>query len=188
VVAAESKTTATVVRMNECMDLSIANIALLIKLMHVRRYALPSSYAIMSIMQNPTPITIETTVHAPIEKVWQYWTEPQHIMQWNNASDDWHTPRATNDLREGGTFVARMEAKDGSMGFDFGGTYTKVMEHKQIDFTMGDGRKVSVLFDSHDDHTHITETFDAESKNPPEFQRQGWQAILDNFKKYTESH
>lgn len=133
------------------------------------------------------PITVETTVHAPIEKVWAFWTEPEHIMQWNSAQDDWHTPRATNDLREGGKFLSRMEAKDGSAGFDFEGTYTKVIEHRQIDYTMSDGRKVSTTFDSHDGHTHITETFDAESENSPEVQRQGWQSILDNFKNYTES-
>ncbi len=143
-------------------------------------------------MPTPSPITVETTVNAPIETVWDCWTKPEHITKWNSASDDWHTPKATNDLREGGTFTSRMEAKDGSMGFDFGGTYTTVVEHKEIGYTMGDGRKVSVVFDSHPStgsgkaHTHITETFDAESENSPEKQRQGWQAILDNFKKYAE--
>lgn len=131
---------------------------------------------------------METTVNAPIEKVWECWTTPEHIMQWNNASDDWHTPSATNDLREGGTFTCRMEAKDGSAGFDFGGKYTKVLEHKHIDYTMDDGRKVSITFDEHDGHTHITESFDPESENSVEVQQQGWQSILDNFKKYTESH
>ena len=138
-------------------------------------------------MTTLSPITVETTVDAPIEKVWELWTTPEHIMKWNSASDDWHTPSATNDLREGGTFTARMEAKDKSFGFDFGGTYTKVIEHRQIDYTMGDGRKVSIMFDSHGGHTHITETFDPESENSPEMQRAGWQAIMDNFKKYAES-
>ena len=135
-----------------------------------------------------TPITVETTVDAPIETVWKCWTEPEHIMQWNSASDDWHTPSATNDLREGGMFTARMEAKDQSVGFDFGGTYTTVIEHKQIDYTMSDGRKVSITFDEHDGHTHVSETFDAESENSLEMQRSGWQAILDNFKKHVEGH
>jgi uncharacterized protein YndB with AHSA1/START domain len=139
-------------------------------------------------MSDKTVITVETTVDAPIETVWECWTAPEHIMQWNNASDDWHTPSATNDLRDGGEFTARMEAKDGSVGFDFGGTYTKVIEHKQIDYTMGDGRKVSVTFDSHGGHAHITEKFDAESENSVEMQQQGWQAILDNCKKHVESH
>lgn len=134
-----------------------------------------------------SPITIETSVDAPIETVWRYWTEPEHIMQWNSASPDWHTPSATNDLREGGSFTSRMEAKDGSMGFDFGGTYTKVVEHKEIAYTMGDGRKVSVSFDGHGGHTHISETFDPESQNSVEMQRAGWQSILDNFKSYVEA-
>jgi uncharacterized protein YndB with AHSA1/START domain len=139
-------------------------------------------------MANPTPITVETTINAPIETVWECWTEPEHVTQWNHASDDWHSPRGTNDLREGGEFSFRMEAKDGSAGFDFGGKYTKIVEHKQIDYTMDDGRKVTITFDSHGGHTHITETFDPESENPSEMQRQGWQAILDNFKAHAESH
>lgn len=139
-------------------------------------------------MTTLTPITVETTVNAPIAKVWEYWTEPEHITQWNTASDDWHTPSATNDLREGGSFTARMEAKDGSFGFDFGGTYTKVTKHAQIDYTMGDSRKVSVTFEDQEGKTHITETFDPETQNSPEMQRQGWQAIMDNFKKHVESH
>lgn len=139
-------------------------------------------------MADTTPITVETTVNAPIEKVWAYWTEPEHIKKWNSASDDWHTPKAENDLREGGSFSSRMEAKDGSMGFDFGGTYTTVMNKKEIAYTMGDDRKVSVTFDGHGDHTHIVESFDAESENSPEMQKAGWQSILDNFKKYTEEN
>lgn len=137
-------------------------------------------------MPDKTLITVETTVHAPAAKVWTCWTESTHIMQWNNASDDWHTPTATNDLREGGTFTCGMEAKDGSMGFDFGGTYSKVVPHEHIAYTMGDGRKVTVQFEDKGGETHITETFEAESQNSVDMQRGGWQAILDNFKKYTE--
>ena len=133
-------------------------------------------------------ITVETTVHAPVDKAWHCWTAPECITQWNAASDDWHSPSASNDLREGGTFTARMEAKDGSAGFDFGGTYTKVVEHEQIDYTMDDGRTVSVAFDGHGDHTHVVETFDAETENSEELQRQGWQSILENFKKHVEAH
>jgi uncharacterized protein YndB with AHSA1/START domain len=139
-------------------------------------------------MTNQSPITVETTVNAPIEQVWECWNTPEHVMQWNNASDDWHTPSGKNDLREGGTFVYRMEAKDKSFGFDFGGTYSKVEELKQIEYAMDDGRKVSITFDGHGGHTHVTEIFDAESENPAEMQRSGWQAILDNFKRHAESH
>ncbi len=138
-------------------------------------------------MPHHSPITVETTVDAPIETVWDCWTNPDHVMNWNHASDDWHSPKGTNDLREGGKFVFRMEAKDQSVGFDFGGTYTKVVEHKEIEYVMDDNRKVSVTFDGHGGHTHVTETFDAESENSPEMQRAGWQSILDNFKRYTES-
>ncbi len=133
-------------------------------------------------------ITVDVTVQAPVAKTWKYLTEPEHITQWNNASDDWHTPSATNDLREGGKFTCRMEAKDGSAGFDFGGTYSKVIPLKHIAYTMDDGRTVMVQFEDRGGETHITEAFDAESENPVEMQREGWQAILDNFKKYTESH
>lgn len=134
------------------------------------------------------PITVQTTVDAPIETVWECWTVPSHVTQWNHASDDWHSPIGTNDLREGGTFSYRMEAKDKSAGFDFGGTYTKVVDKRQIDFTMTDGRTVHITFEQKDGKTRIAETFDPESENPPEMQRQGWQAILDNFKKHAEGH
>ena len=134
-----------------------------------------------------TQITIETTVQAPVEKVWDRWTLPEHITKWNAASDDWHTPHATNDVRPGGTFTSRMEAKDGSVGFDFGGTYDDVQKHKHISYTMGDGRRVSVEFDAQGDSTKIVETFDAESQNSVELQRSGWQSILDNFKRYAEA-
>ena len=133
-------------------------------------------------------ITIETTVHAPVEKVWSCWTEPEHIMQWNAASPDWHTPRATNDLREGGKFTSRMEAKDGSAGFDFEGVYSKVEPLAHIVYAMSDGRAVDVRFEARGDDTHVIESFDPESENSLEMQRQGWQSILDNFKKHTEAH
>ncbi len=139
-------------------------------------------------MPDKSFITIETTVKAPADKVWKYWTEPTHIMQWNNASPDWHTPSATSDLKAGGKFSSRMEAKDGSMGFDFGGTFTTVIPSKKLDYILGDGRTVSITFEDQGDKTHITETFEAETQNAPEMQRQGWQSILDNFKKYTEAH
>ena len=135
---------------------------------------------------NKTIITIETTVNAPVAKVWESWSKPEHITKWNAASDDWHTPRAENDLRVGGKFSARMEAKDGSFGFDFGGVYDDVKEHELIEYTIGDGRKVKVHFDGNGNTTHVTESFEAESTNSIEMQRGGWQSILDNFKKYTE--
>lgn len=137
-------------------------------------------------MENATKVTVEATVKAPVEKVWEYWTTPLHIMQWNSASEDWHTPSATNDLRTGGSFTCRMEAKDGSFGFDFGGTYDEVIPDKHISYTMSDGRKVTVDFTAGSDGTHVSETFDAESENPVDMQRAGWQAILDNFKRHTE--
>lgn len=136
--------------------------------------------------QNKTVITVESIIDAPVEKVWEYWTRLQHITKWNNASDDWHTPRAENDLRVGGSFVSRMEAKDGSMGFDFGGTYDAVKPNEYIEYTIADGRKVKVNFTSTGNKTIVVENFEAEDENPIELQRGGWQAILDNFKKYTE--
>ena len=137
---------------------------------------------------NRTSVTVEANVNAPVEKVWAMWSEPRHIMNWNSASEDWHTPRAENDLRTGGTFSSRMEAKDGSFGFDFGGVYDEVVPNKTIAYTMGDGRKVNVRFTSEGNITKVTETFDAEETNPVEMQRGGWQAILDNFKKYAETN
>lgn len=136
---------------------------------------------------NQQIITIETTVNAPVEKVWEYWSKPEHVTKWNQASDDWHTTRGENDLRKGGKFSFRMEAKDGSFGFDFGGTYDDVQLNKYIEYTLGDGRKVQVYFEGNGNKTHIKESFEAESMNSIEMQRTGWQAILDNFKKYTES-
>ncbi|MDW7672075.1 MAG: SRPBCC family protein [Bacillota bacterium] len=133
-----------------------------------------------------TKITVKTTVNAPVEKVWMSWTEPEHITQWNNASDDWHTPFAENALSVGGKFLYRMEAKDGSFGFDFTGTYNEVQPQRSIAYTLDDGREVDVTFVSDGNSTNIVETFEAESQNSIEMQQQGWQAILDHFKKYTE--
>ena len=141
----------------------------------------------METTTNATKITVETIVNAPVEKVWKAWNEPQHITKWCAASDDWHAPKAENDLRTGGTFSTRMEAKDGSFGFDFGGVYDNVKKNELIEYTMGDGRKVYVTFSPSGDKTKVVETFDAESTNPVEMQRGGWQAILDNFKKYAET-
>ena len=137
--------------------------------------------------QEKTVVTIETTVNAPVEKVWEYWTKPEHITKWNHASDDWHSPRAENDLRTGGKFSARMEAKDGSMGFDFAGVYDEVRNNEYIEYTMGDDRKVKVTFTPQGNATKVVESFEAENTHSIEMQRGGWQAILDNFKKYTEA-
>jgi uncharacterized protein YndB with AHSA1/START domain len=136
--------------------------------------------------QETTVITVQTTVNAPVGKVWEYWTNPEHLKKWNTASDDWHTTKAENDLRKGGSFSARMEAKDGSFGFDFSGIYDDVITNEYIEYTLGDGRKVKVYFNEVDSATTITEEFDAENENPVEMQRGGWQAILDNFRKYAE--
>jgi len=135
-----------------------------------------------------TRITVQAIVKAPVEKVWKYWNEPEHITHWSFASNDWHAPSATNDLRPGGKLIVRMEAKDGSAGFDFGGTYDVVKEHEEISFTMGDGRRVDIVFTAQGDETKITETFDAENTYPLEFQQAGWQSILDNFKRHAEQH
>jgi len=135
-----------------------------------------------------TTITVENTVNAPVEKVWELWTGAKHITKWNNASDDWHTTHAENDLRPGGSFLSRMEAKDGSFGFDFGGIYDEVNPNKLIVYTLGDGRRVKVTFSPSENKTKIVETFEAENTNSIELQKGGWQAILDNFKKYAESN
>lgn len=134
-----------------------------------------------------TTITVETLINAPIEKVWVSWTEPKHITKWNQASEDWHSPYAENDLRTGGKFKTIMAAKDGSMSFDFEGVYTNVQQHKLIEYAMADGRKVSVVFSQNGNQTKVVETFDPESENPIEMQRGGWQAILDSFKNYAET-
>jgi uncharacterized protein YndB with AHSA1/START domain len=137
-------------------------------------------------MDKKPVVIIETTVNAPVGKVWDTWTTPEHITKWNSASPDWHTTSSTNDVREGGKFSCRMEAKDGSMGFEFGGSYDVVREKAYLEYTLGDGRKVEVIFSPFGDTTRVTESFEAEGQNPVEMQRVGWQAILDNFKKYTE--
>ena len=132
-------------------------------------------------------ITIETLVNAPLDAVWSAWNEPEDIKRWNSAQDDWHTTRSTVDLRTGGTFMSRMEAKDGSVGFDFEGTYTRVDPKRLIEYRMSDGREVRVEFEELSGGVQVTETFDAETENSPELQRQGWQAILDNFARYVEA-
>lgn len=131
-------------------------------------------------------VTVSTLVNAPLETVWEYWTKPEHIQNWNAASPDWHTPHATNDLRVGGKFQSRMEAKDKSAGFDFEGIYTEVMPQEKITYAMEDGRKVEVLFETTEEGVRVTETFDIEQLNSADMQRAGWQSILDNFKTYTE--
>jgi uncharacterized protein YndB with AHSA1/START domain len=133
-------------------------------------------------------ITVEALVKAPVEKVWKFWSEPKHITQWCAASDDWHAPYADNDLRKDGKFKTTMAAKDGSVSFDFEGVYTNVQPNRLIEYAMSDGRKVSITFTEVGNETKVTETFDAEDTNPIEMQRGGWQAILDNFKKHTESN
>ena len=132
-------------------------------------------------------ITVETLVNAAPGKVWKAWNNPADIKQWNTAQDDWHTTQSTVDLREGGKFMARMEAKDGSAGFDFEGTYTRVVPNTLIEYRMSDGREVRVEFAERDGGVVVKETFDAETENPPALQRQGWQAILDNFRRHVES-
>ncbi len=138
-------------------------------------------------MENNPKITIEAVIDAPIEKIWEYWTKPEHIVNWCNASEDWCAPSAINDLRVGGTFVTRMEAKDKSAGFDFGGKYDLVKKNENIEYTMDDGRKVKIEFIKQDNKTKVIETFDAETENSLEMQKNGWQSILNNFKKYTEN-
>lgn len=137
-------------------------------------------------MKNKEQITVQATIDSNIETVWNTWTKPEHIIKWNSGSKDWHTPKAANDLRKGGRFTSRMEAKDGSAGFDFGGVYTEVIPHKRIAYTLDDDRKVTIDFKEEGDKVKLIETFQAEDQNPIAKQRDGWQAILDNFKNYTE--
>ncbi len=134
-----------------------------------------------------TKITVAVRIKAPAEKVWNFWTRPEHIVQWNHASDDWHTAEARNDLRSGGRFSYRMEAKDGSSGFNFSGRYTRVNLLKKIEYILDDARKVQINFDSGTNETSVTEIFEAEQINTVELQKQGWQAILNNFKRYVEN-
>lgn len=131
-------------------------------------------------------VTVTAEISRPIKEVWSLWTEPEHVQKWNFASDDWCCPRATNDLRNGGSFNYRMESKDGSFGFDLEGVYTDVVDQQRIAFTMSDGRSVETTFAENGETVTVTTVFDAESENPVEMQRDGWQAILNNFRKYTE--
>ncbi|MEN9569782.1 MAG: hypothetical protein RL172_1013 [Bacteroidota bacterium] len=137
-------------------------------------------------MSNNQAITVQATVNAPVQKVWECWTSPQHITQWCHASDDWHAPKASNDLSAGGKFSTTMAAKDGSFSFDFEGVYDTVHLHQHIAYTMEDGRKVQIDFIPAANSTTVIETFDPENINPADMQQQGWQAILNNFKTYTE--
>ena len=132
-------------------------------------------------------ITVEKLVNAKLDRVWDAWNNPADITLWNSASDDWHTTQSTVDLREGGRFTSRMEARDGSEGFDFEGTYTRVAPRSAIEYRMSDGREVKVEFVERADGVVVKETFDAETENPPELQRQGWQSILDNFGRHVET-
>jgi uncharacterized protein YndB with AHSA1/START domain len=136
--------------------------------------------------EDKVEITVKVTVNASVKKIWKYWTEPEHIKKWNSATEDWHTTAAENDLRVGGTFLSRMEAKDGSFGFDFSGIYDEIKLYEVIAYTLGDGRKVKVSFAGEEKKTEVTETFEAESTHSIEMQEAGWQSILDNFKRYTE--
>lgn len=132
-------------------------------------------------------ITVETTIKAPVEKTWNYFTQPEHITKWCFATDDWHVPYAENDLSVNGKFKTRMAAKDGSEGFDFEGVYTTVSKHHRIEYIIPDGRKVSVIFSDLGNKTKVEESFEPEKENPLEMQKGGWQAILDNLKRHTES-
>jgi len=135
-----------------------------------------------------TKITIEAQVAASVQKVWDYYNKPQHITQWNFAHESWQCPSAENDLRPGGKLKSRMEARDGSFGFDFEATYDEVAPLSKIAYTIADGRKVETDFTDVGGKTRIVTVFEAESENPVEMQKGGWQAILDNFKKYTEAN
>ncbi len=132
-------------------------------------------------------ISIETVVKSDLDTVWLVWNNPEEIKRWNAASEDWHTTESTVDLRVGGTFSSRMEAKDGSMGFDFSGTFSKVIENQLIEYSMADGRSVVIEFSLVENGVKVEETFEAESQNEAEQQRQGWQSILNNFAKHVES-
>ena len=138
-------------------------------------------------MSTMTRITVSALVNKPVADVWNTWTDPKHIMQWNAATDDWHCPNATNDLRTGGKFSSTMAARDGSFSFDFEGVYDDVQTHKRLAYTMADGRTCEILFTEENGGTRVVESFDAESQNPVEMQRGGWQAILDRFKAYAEA-
>ena len=133
-------------------------------------------------------IAIDATINANAQKVWDYYTRPEHITKWNFADPSWHCPKAENDMKVGGKYSARMEAKDGSFGFDFEATYDDIVEGKSFKYTMPDGRVVDVDFVPKGDKTDLTIVFDSESQNPVEMQQAGWQSILNNFKNYVESN
>ena len=139
-------------------------------------------------MKNKETISVKILVNAPIEKVWQFWTKPEHITEWNYASEDWHAPKAENDLKVGGKFLSRMEAKEGSFGFDFEGIYDVIIINEKISFTLLDDRKVTITFLQTENGVQITETFEAENENSIELQRFGWQSILNNFKICTDKN
>jgi len=146
-----------------------------------------------NVFQHPTimitpKITVSTTINAPVAQVWDYWTQPEHIVHWYFASPDWHAPQATNDLCVGGSFLTRMEAKDGSMGFDFEGTYAEVKPYSLIVYHIIDGREVRVAFEAMGSKTVVTETFEPENENPTALQEQGWQAILNSYQRYVEAN
>ncbi|KLT71752.1 SRPBCC family protein [Flavobacterium sp. ABG] len=132
-------------------------------------------------------ITVKNTIDAPISKVWEFWTLPEHITKWNTPSPDWHTPYAENDVQEGGKFKSTMAAKDGSMSFDFEGEYTLVKQNEAINYVIADGRKVEISFKQTPNGVEVVESFDPETENSEEMQRGGWQAIMDSFKSYVES-
>ena len=137
--------------------------------------------------KNLNPIAVQTTIQADIDKVWNYWTKPKHIINWNFATDEWCCPKAENDLKPKGKFSWRMETKDGSMGFDFNGNYERVLDKELITYKMEDGRFAKIKFSEKRNEVTLRETFEAEGTNSDEQQRAGWQAILENFKKYVES-
>lgn len=135
-----------------------------------------------------TKITIQAVVAADKQKVWDCYTQPEHITKWNFATDTWHCPAASNDMRVGGKYLARMEAKDGSFAFDFEAVYNEIVDGEKFTYTMPDNREIQVSFEKMDDKTRVTVTFDPENENPVELQRSGWQSILDNFRKYAEQN
>lgn len=137
--------------------------------------------------ESKVKITVETFINSPVTKAWESWTTPEHITKWNHASDEWHAPWAKIELKPGGRFTTRMEAKDGSMGFDFIGVFDTIQPNEYLEYTLDDGRKVKVNFIEEGDHTKVIECFEAETENTIELQKGGWQEILNNFKKYTES-
>lgn len=132
-------------------------------------------------------VQIGAMINQNVEKVWDYYTQPEHVVHWNHASEDWHCPSAENDLREGGRFCYTMASRDGKVSFDFEGKYEIIVPFSRISYSLEDGRAVDVLLETQSDGTKVTIEFDAEGENSIELQRQGWQAILDNFKKYVEA-